>query len=161
MTSNDNAQCKIQGCIGKWLLSALLVFIFIAVAEYLIHAVWLKPLYQQTASLWRSEEEIKQLCPLMLGYEAILAIIVTKLYRKSQKATVAVGEGECAPCPVKRAVCFGMIIGLLFGVMHAATYIWMPIPAELAIKWLIAGVLEGLGIGVILSFSCGKKAATK
>jgi hypothetical protein len=151
---NDNT-CKMKGCVSKLLLSAIPVFIFIVVADFLVNGLWLKDIYLQTANLWRPEEEMKHLFPWVFAYQAALAIIFTALYCRHQ-GIASPSEGGKKPCPRMHALCFGFTIGMLLAVMHAAAYIWMPIPIELAVKWAIAGLLEGIGIGIVLSFTCRK-----
>ncbi len=57
-------------------------------------------------------------------------------------------------CPIKFGVCFGALIGLLMGVQCAGSYIWMPIPGELAVKWFIGDLVQGIVIGVVLALIC-------
>jgi len=161
----DNTNnCPIKGCFAKWIITSIPVFIFLVVAGYVVHHLWLKPLYEQTASLWRPMDEMKELFPLLLAYYAALSLLITALFCKIKKAKMeacAATGTDCKiggpNCPIKCGVCFGIIVGLLLGVSNAACYIWMPIPSELAIKWLLAWVGEGIGIGIILGLVCHKK----
>ncbi len=59
--------CPIKGCIGKLLCTAVAVFIVLFVMGYLIHHVWLMPIYKQTASLWRPMGQMKDMMPLLLA----------------------------------------------------------------------------------------------
>lgn len=147
---NDNIK-TIGGCCGRWLLASLVIFVFIFAAEFFVHGIWLMPIYEETASLWRSQEEMQQLFPWMFLYQGLVAVLVSTLYCKCRCGLAHVPEGQCNPRPSIHALCFGLLTGVLFGVLHAAAYIWTPIPLELAIKWFVANVLEGVCIGAILS----------
>ena len=63
---------------------------------------------------------------------------------------------------MKKSLCFGVILGALLGTLSASAYLWMPISAELAIKWFIAGLAEGIVISAVLSsICCNKKGECK
>ncbi len=149
-------ECPIKGCLGKLLCGALPVFIFLFAAGFLIHHVWLMPIYQQTASLWRPMEQLEGMMPLMLLYYALLSLSITGLFCKASKGHPCdVSDPECkiggSKCPIKFGICFGALVGLLMGTHCAGSYIWTPIPGELAVKWFIASLIQGIGAGVILS----------
>ncbi|MDE3060547.1 MAG: hypothetical protein KGJ06_06010 [Pseudomonadota bacterium] len=157
----ENNQCSSQGCLGKWISSSIVVFVLLFIMGYLIHHVWLMPIYQQTAALWRPMGQMQQFFPLMLGYYAGLSVVIAALFCKVSKAKMAACAGEEAECriggkhcPIKYGICFGVLIGLLMGIQSAGAYIWMPIPSELAIDWLIGNVVQGIVIGVALSLIC-------
>lgn len=158
---NENG-CKMTGCVKKIFFPAVAVFIFLFFAEYLIHHVWLMPLYEDTAALWRDESEMQALFPGYILRLAMLSLLFTVLYCKCKPAQQDVSHsatGMVTPCQWKRGICFGSIIGLLLGTMMASSYLWMPIPFELAVNWFISGVLEGIGVGLVLSFPHRKKGA--
>ena len=163
--------CPIQACLGKMLFTAFPVFLFLFAAGYLTHHVWLMPIYEQTASLWRPKEEMAQNFSLLLLYYALLSVVISALFCKLKKAKMescATNEADCKiggkNCPIKCGACFGLTIGLLMGIQCAGSYIWTPIPGELAVKWLVADVLQGVGIGIMLALICHckkKGCATK
>ena len=159
----NNANCPVKGCLGKLLCTAVPTFIVLFVAGYLIHHVWLMPIYQATASLWRPMDQMKEMMPLMLLYYAVLSLAISALFCKVKKGKMACiaaagEEAECKiagkHCPIKCGICFGLVIGTLMGTMCAASYIWMPIPGELAVKWFIGDLLQGIAIGVVLMMIC-------
>src|SRR5437588_6342125 len=45
----------------RWLLASVAVFVVIGALEFLIHGVLLSGLYQQTASVWGGENEMRQM----------------------------------------------------------------------------------------------------
>jgi hypothetical protein len=155
---NSDKSCSAKPCcVGKYLLAAIPVFIFLMATGFLINHIWLKDLYMQTASLWRPMDEMSGMFPKIAAYQAILSVLLTALYKKCKNAECAPAEGDKKPCPRAKALCFGIVIGLLMGTMQGAAYIWMPIPLELAVKWFISGLVQGIGVALILSFTCCKK----
>ena len=108
-----------------------------------------------------------------VAVDGLLAIVFTCFFKKFRKCAAACHCGpECAcgpNCPCKIAVadknsccpiksgglCFGLKIGLIMGILMASTYIYMPIPSSLAIKWFFAYLVEGIGIGAVLGICSG------
>jgi len=122
----------------RYVISVFVVFIFVFAYEFLVHGFLLKDLYDQTAQLWRPEEEYKM--PVMFlsqfGFSAVLAYIFTLHYEGK-----GIGEG----------IRFGLYIGMLLGAINIGTYSYMPIPMVLMLGWVLAALLLGLGSGVVLS----------
>jgi len=160
---DNNTQCPIKGCLGKWLGGAVVTFILLFACGFVIHHVWLMPIYQATAPLWRPMEQMQTMFPLMLAYYALLALAISALFCKVKKGKMAciaaAGEqSECKiggkHCPIRYGLCFGIVIGVLMGTLCAGSYIWMPIPGDLAVKWFIGDVVQGIVIGVTLALLC-------
>lgn len=126
----------------RYFTSIIATFITIFVTDFIIHGKLLTELYVQTADLWRPESEMQKYFPFMTLAQAALAFIVTHLFVQNYE-NKGTGEG----------IRFGIILGALWGVMMSASYAWMPIPGELAIAWLVSGFLQGLIVGIVLSFS--------
>ena len=122
----------------RYLISVLVVFVFVALYDFLVHGFVLKGIYDQTKELWRPEKEYKMLVMSLseLCFSAVIAYIFTLHYEGK-----GVGEG----------VRFGLYIGLLLGAIEIGKYSYMPIPMVLMLSWVLAALLTGLGSGVILS----------
>jgi len=175
MENNETCkkECPVKSCLCKLVCYALPVFVILMAGGFLVHHVWLMPIYQATPQLWRPASDMGQYFPWMIGFYAILSIVISGLFCKVNRARKAMcetlPESECAigsrKCPIKYGVCFGILIGLLLGAMAAASYIWTPIPGELAVKWFISWVAEGAVIGGVLGLighkKCKKEGACK
>jgi hypothetical protein len=122
----------------RYVISALVTFVFVFLYDFLVHGFLLGDFYRQTAQLWRSEEEYKMLVMLMseFSFSAVLAYIFTLNYEGK-----GVGEG----------VRFGLCIGMLLGAIEIGKYSYMPVPIILMLSWVLAALLTGLGSGVVLS----------
>lgn len=129
----------------KWLLASFAVFTVIFIFEFVIHGVLLNDLYQQTASVWRPEADIKQLMWLMwVGY-AIFTLVFVWIYSKGYETNKgALGQG----------IRYGLIIGLLTATMRSlGSYATLPVPAVLAVYWFVAGLVVCLGMGITVSLT--------
>lgn len=153
---------------SKCLISVVAVFIFIFVYDFLVHGILLEDAYNATANLWRNYDEMQSMMWMCFVMHGVLAFLYTALFCLSCKksggscdSTPKTDEKKC--CPIKRGVCFGTILGLILGVMNAGAYLHLPIPESLAISWFFASLVQGVGVGIILSLlnnkkSCGTKA---
>lgn len=133
--------CPLTGVnIIRFLATVLAGFAFIFAFDFVIHGNVLKDLYEQTAHLWRTEEEWMAHFPFMLGSQFLIALITAFIFTRNYEGT-GISEG----------VRFGSMLGALFAVMMSMSYAWMPIPLLLAIYWAMAGLMQGLGLGIIFA----------
>lgn len=148
----------------KCFLTFLAVFVFIFLFDGLVHGYLLSGLYAETASLWRPQEEMQAMWPWCVAFHLLLAGVITCFYGLFLKSSGACTT-EAAPMPqpsgCKMTMCFGLKLGLIMGLLHASSYIWMPIPGTLAVAWLASGIVKGLGVGLVLGLVCKKKDCKK
>ncbi|MGH7272860.1 MAG: hypothetical protein ACREIQ_00150, partial [Nitrospiria bacterium] len=78
----------------RWLLASVAVFVVIAVMQILIHEVLLSDMYQQTASVWRTEAEMQRIMWIFwIGY-LVFAPFFTLIYVKGyEKGKPGLGQG--------------------------------------------------------------------
>lgn len=120
-------------------ISMTVVFVFIFLAEWVIHGYLLKGIYIDTASLWRTEEQMKSMCIWMfIGY-ALLAKYFTFIYaRGCEKGNV--GEGFR----------YGVLVGLLLSSGCFMWYVILPISQALMWYWVAATMFEAIVAGMIV-----------
>lgn len=152
--------CPLTGCpVSKVLINTIVAFVVTMGFDMFFHGTYLKDAYEATASMWRSDEEMKQFFDLCILYHAVLAFGIGGLYAWISKNASC--GGKCHKTGLK----FGFFIGLILGVSHAASYIWMPIPQELALNWLggtiVWGLLLGLALSLVCRVTCKKNCSTK
>ena len=124
----------------RWAFASLAVFLVLAVLEGVIHGVLLSGLYQQTASVWRSQSEIQGNMWLMwLGYLIFAPVFVWIYARGYEASNGGLGQG----------VRYGVIVGVLLSASQSlGWYAVLPIPAVLACWWFVAGMAEAVAAGV-------------
>ena len=129
----------------RWLLASVAVFVVIAVMEFFIHGVLLSHMYQQTASVWRTETEMQGMMWIFwIGY-LVFAPFFTLIYVNGyEKGKPGLGQGfRC-----------GLYVGAMLSVMHSfGWYVILPIPLELAFYWFLTILAEfivmGLAVGLV------------
>ena len=127
----------------RWLLASVAVFVVILVLEFLIHGVLLQGMYQQTASVWRTQADMQRLMWIFwVGY-AVLAPFFALIYAK--------GYEKDKP-PLGQGFRFGFYVGAMLSVAHSfGWYVILPIPLALSFYWLVAILVEFIAAGIAAS----------
>ena len=132
----------------RLILAIAAVFIGIFATDFLIHEVWLKSTYAATASLWRPEAEMKQHFGwLMLG-QFLWAVIFVVIRAKGFSATATLGT----------ACLYGLSMGVFIQTTTLILHAVQPLPADLAVKWFLAGVVQSTLMGALVFFVYKPKA---
>lgn len=148
--------CPITGCpIKKVLMATIVTFLVTMAYDWVFHGIYMMPDYQATASMWRTEAEMQSLFNICILYHAVLAFGVAGLYCFVGK------NASCGGACLKTGLRFGLLLGLIIGISHFASYIWMPIPMAMAVKWLAGSVVWGLIVGFVLSLLSKKCCCSK
>jgi len=124
----------------RWLLASVAVFVVIGALEFLIHGVLLSGLYQQTASVWRGETQMRQVMWIFwvgyLVFAPFFALIYVKGYEKGKPG---LGQGFR----------YGLYAGAMLCVMNGfGWYVILPIPLALAFYWFLATLVEFIVAGI-------------
>lgn len=132
----------------RLIIASAAVFIAIYFLDFIIHGVLLQDLYQQTSSLWRSEEEMgKYFWCFLVGYflfAPVFVYIFAAGYLRDR-------------CPVQQGATFGVIIGFLFHTLpNFIFYAVSPVPASLPISWFCYGMIEFILLGMLTGFIFSK-----
>jgi len=114
-------------------------FVFIFASDFLLHGVLLDADYKATAQLWRPEPEMQSRFHWMLVAQLLCAAAFVVIWAKSNWGDGSIGS----------ACIFGLWMGLFGGIMCIALYVVTPMPAALAAKWFIAGVVQAVLLGAI------------
>ena len=95
--------------IKRFCFAVLAVFGFVFLFEFLVHGMLLKGLYEETASLWRPQEDynMMHMVLMQIAFSATAVFFFTRHYENK-----GVGEG----------VRFGAYLGLVLAVVEIASY---------------------------------------
>lgn len=151
------SNCIMTKCMNKTcLISVIATSLFLMGYGFVVHEILLKADYMATADMWRTPEEMQTFFPWCMLFPVGIAMVLTCLFKKFKAGCAAkCPDAAASCCPIKSGgLCFGMKIGLLFGLLMAQSYIWMPIPLDLAVKWFFAGLGQGVGAGIVLGMVC-------
>lgn len=123
--------------------ASIAVFVVIFVIELIVNGVLLDGIYKQTASVWRPEADIEKMMWLFwVGYLIFAPVFVT-IYAKGYEVSKSnIGQG----------LRYGIYMGLLIAIpMNLGWYAVLPIPAVLSVYWMIAGMVEMITAGIVVS----------
>jgi hypothetical protein len=123
----------------RYLLATFALFAFIFLCDIFVHGFFLKGMYEASANVWRDFAEMEARMPLSMCFQlalsAWIAFIFSQLYPGGS---------------IKNGLLFGLFFGVFAGILTASWYLLLNVPAKLGFSWLISGIVEGLGGGLVL-----------
>jgi hypothetical protein len=126
--------------IKRLVFAIIAAWVVLFATDFLIHDLWLGPLYQATKPLWRPETEMHtHICWMFLAQ----FIIVTTFVIIWAKGFAGRGMGA--------AVSFGLLMGLFQQTWAIILFVVMPLPGELAVKWFLGGLVQAVVLGIVTS----------
>ncbi|HEU0011146.1 MAG TPA: hypothetical protein VFT34_15115 [Verrucomicrobiae bacterium] len=133
----------------RLILAIVVMFIAVFAMNLLIHGVWLQSAYKETMSLWRAESEMNARFGWMLLGQFLFASTFAVIW------AAGFAERQCLRC----AVCYGILMALFNQAETLINYVVMPLPPSLAVKWFVAGIAQGLVMGVLVYYLYKPKPA--
>jgi len=124
----------------RLVLACVVVFLFVFVCDYILHGVILKNAYIQTAQLWRTEAEMKQMFGWLLLGQLVAAVMMCVIYAFRRTKESCAGQGSA----------YGLFVGLLFCSPTLITYAVQPIPAGIIGTWIVGDLVKFVLAGAIL-----------
>ena len=128
--------------IKRLLLAILAVFATIFLTDFLIHGVWMMPVYRATASLWRPEAEMGSHMGWMFASYLLISTTFVLIWAKG------FASQGCSRCAVMYGLCMALFTQAQTLIMYAVA----PFTLEIVWKWFVAGVLQGILLGLVTSF---------
>lgn len=123
--------------VKRLLLAALAVFVSFQILDYVIHMIILSADYEAIASVWRTN--MMDMMWIMYISGIILSLLFVYIFTKGYQ-----GKG------IMEGIRYGLLIGVLMMVVGSLNqYVIYPVPIELAIKWIIFGLIEFMIAGII------------
>ena len=123
--------------LPRLILAIVVAFIVIFGSDMLIHAVWLKPDYEATKSLWRPEAEMQSRFHWMVLAQVLCAVSFVIIWAKGG-----------VPGSVGNGIGFGLLMGLFQQIWALVNYVVLPLPGDLAVKWFCSGLGQAVLIGI-------------
>ena len=123
----------------RFMVAAITAFVFVFLYELLVHGMLMMEQYEQTASVWRPEEESSM--GIMLVSQFLFGAAVAFFY-----PIVGLDTDDC-----KKAIPFGIGLGLVMAMPQLASYSYLPIPLTLSLYWMLITFVKALLCGVIVS----------
>ncbi len=134
-SSTKKCSCPIVTTVAL----AITLFVF----DSIFHGVLLEKSYMQTASLWRSKQDMGDYLFFNIAMYLISSGLIVAIFKQF---ILNLNKKELLNNCFKG----GLLLGFLVGTVLLGFYAYMPISLDLAIAWFFAGVAHGVLIAVIL-----------
>ena len=122
--------------------AVLLIYILWSLSDFMVHGIYLKPVYEASANLWRPMEEIS--IPLNNFLVLSVSFCFVAIYD-------LLSQSKCFNLSLLYGLLFGLASGLSMGL---GSFIYMPIDSSLALIWfllsLMQGIIAGLVVGILV-----------
>ena len=122
------------------LITIVVAFITVFATDFLIHGLWLAPVYKATAHLWRPEAEMQSHMGWLSAGQLLAAVTFVLIWAKGFAQTA------CIKC----AVIYGLCMGLFSQATTLISYAVSPLTLEIVWKWFVSGVLQGVVVGIVV-----------
>ena len=133
----------------KFIAAVVVGYLLLGVLAFLIHNVWLMPVYREYEGVWRADAVMMHKRWVMLVGQLIFTILFTWIYTRGVENKPWVGQG----------IRYGILMTLLVVVLSAcAQYTIYPIPYTLALKWMGGGGVQLVVLGLVVAAFCRKPA---
>lgn len=122
------------------------MFVYVWASDFLIHGVILGPFYKATQSLWRTDAEMQMHFGWMILGQFLIAKFLMLIYAKGYQNK---GRWE--------GVRFGLFVGPLMVAPNFVMYAVAPWPMKLVTYWVVFGLLQAIGAGLVAQSVYSKK----
>ena len=109
----------------KVILAIVVGYVILMALGYVIHEIWLMPVYQQYATIWRLEDMMRHKMWINWAGQLLFTVLFAWIYTRGVEDKPWVGQG----------IRYGMVMTLLAVIPAVLTqYVVYPIPYTLALK---------------------------
>jgi FtsH-binding integral membrane protein len=137
----------------KLVWATLATYILLIVTGYLIHNVWLKPLYvemRDNGMNFREDDAMHHRMWILLAGDLLFAAFFAWIYTRGVEAKAWVGQG------IRYGICMTLFAVVPFTL---SDYVAYNIPHTLALKWIAAGAIQLILAGLVVAGICKRSPA--
>jgi hypothetical protein len=134
----------------KLLLAMVICYVVLMGTNYLIHSIWLMSDYAATPGTWRPMADLMHKMWVMFVGQAFFAVLFCYIYSRG---------AEAKPWPAQ-GIRYGILITLFAVIPYSlGEYTVYNVPHMVAAKWMVAGCVQMIILGLIVAGICQKKTA--
>lgn len=134
----------------KLVIAMVICYVVLMGTNFLIHSVWLMSDYAATPDSWRALPDMQQKMWVMFIGQAFFAALFCYIYSRGAEAKGWVGQG----------IRYGILITMFAVIPYSlGEYTVYNVPHMLAVKWMMAGCIQMIILGLIAAGICQKQAA--
>ena len=128
----------------KCFLSVVIVFVTTFIFDAIYHGVLLQGMYEDTASLWRTKEEMQSYFPVQILIYLFFSIAIAALYRKF--VFVEHNKKDLQ----KKTFIGASLLGSILGLHGFFSVVYMPISYKLAVCWFFGSLMLAYIVAALL-----------
>lgn len=134
----------------KFLLAVVVAFIFLMATNYLVHGVWLNPIYEMYPDSWRPvEQQVAKMWIMWIGH-LLYTVMFAWVYTRGAEDKAWVGQG----------IRYGAIVTLFVVVPCVlGEYVIYRVPYRLALTWMSVGLVQTVVMGLVVAYFLRRPAA--
>ena len=136
----------------KLIIATIAAYVVLMATNYLVHSVWLMPDYDAIASSHRSVEGIMHRFWAMALGQFFFASMFAYIYTRGRENKSWLEQG----------IRYGIVMTFMTAVPYSLSeYVVYIVPYMLAIKWMVAGGIQLILLGLIVAAICKDGAAER
>ena len=125
----------------RFALACIAVYVVYHLLSFLIHGIWLDPVYQEYAHVFRPKEQMDAMMWIFFVTSAVLVLMFCFIFTRGYE-----NQG------IVEGVRYGLYMGLFFMVVQAYdSYVIYPLPYSLTLKWFLSGMVVLIVMGVVVA----------
>jgi hypothetical protein len=133
----------------KLIGATVAAYVVLLGTNYLVHSVWLMPDYQAIPDAWRPMDQMMHKMWVMFVGQFFFAAVFAYIYTRGVEAKPWVAQG----------IRYGILMTFLTVIPYSLSeYVIYRIPHMLAVKWMAAGAVQLVILGLIVAAICQKSA---
>ncbi len=126
----------------KLAMAIVVAYIVLMGSHFLIHRVWLMPDYAATPDSWRPIADMQHKIWVMWLGQLLFTVMFAYIYTRGVEAKPWAGQG----------IRYGILIALFTVIPYSlAEYTVYRVPHMLAVKWMIAGTIQIIMLGLVVA----------
>ncbi|MFZ3330614.1 MAG: hypothetical protein WA197_08290 [Candidatus Acidiferrales bacterium] len=134
----------------KLVLAIVATYVVLMLTNYLIHSVWLASDYAAIPDSHRSISRIMRHFWIMAIGQVFFAAMFGYIYTRGRERKPWLVQG----------IRYGIIMTCMTVIPYSLTeYVVYIIPYQLAIKWMVAGLIQLIVLGVLVAGICTEQSA--
>jgi hypothetical protein len=137
--------------IKKFVVAIVVAYVILMGSNYLIHTVWLMQWYQASPDSWRPMDQFREKMWVMWLGQLLFSVMFVYIYTRGVENKPWVGQG----------IRYGILMTLLTVFPYSmAEYVVYRVHHLLAERWMAAGLVQMLVMGLAVAGIMGPKKAS-
>ena len=134
----------------KLILAIVVGYILLMGTNYLVHDIWLMPDYNKIPLSFRTQAEITHRFWAMAIGQFLFAALFAYIYQRGAEKKPWIGQG------IRYAILITLFTVIPYSLSEYDVY---NIPHHLAVKWMVAGFVQLLIMGLAVAGICKQETA--